>query len=76
MIREEMMQRMDAVEYRTWGFFFELEPFGDEWRQAGTVAAAMAGGNAEKYIPFPKPAQTSDEMEAVLMSTLVGLPKA
>lgn len=65
-----MMDAMSAPEFRTWCLFFELEPFGDEWRQAGTVAAAMAGGKVDSYIPFPKPEQTEEEMEAILTATL------
>lgn len=66
---------MSRPEFVGWQLFFELEPFGEEWTQAGTVAAAMAGGKPSDYIPFPKPPQTAEEMEQVLMASLVGIPR-
>lgn len=69
------MARMSRAEFVGWQLFFELEPFGDEWKQTGTVAAAIGGGKPSKYIPFPEPPQTAEEMEQNLLSALGGIAK-
>lgn len=54
--------------------FYGVEPFGDEWRQTGTIAAASRSPYTKKaedpsdFFPFRprKPAQTVAEQIAVL----------
>lgn len=54
--------------------FYAIEPFGDEWRQTGTIAAASRSTYAKKieqptdFYPFRqrKPAQTVEQQIAVL----------
>ena len=38
----EMLSRMDSKEFAEWMAFYNLEPFGDEWRQAGMQCATTA----------------------------------
>lgn len=56
--------------------FYELEPFGDDWRQAGVIASAVRSPYAKEYekpelfYPF-KPRdidQTPEDMEVIFRS--------
>ncbi len=73
------MANINTIELANWKAMFELEPFGDEWKQTATVAAATnraMGGNAkpEDFMP-PRIVrqQSSDEMEMHLRIALGGL---
>jgi hypothetical protein len=72
---------MSATELAEWRAFYVVEPFGQTWQQAGTVAAMVGnaaggkkGGGAFKPVDFmpSRPAarhrhrQSSDEMLAVM----------
>ncbi len=51
MIREEMMHRMPAREFRDWQIYFALEPFGD--RLVGSTLANINRGKDDPAImPF------------------------
>jgi hypothetical protein len=62
--------------------FYQIEPFGEPWKQAGTIAAMVGntvgkkdGSRFEPQEFYPvKPPQTEDEIEAALMKAL-GQPK-
>jgi hypothetical protein len=43
----EMLDRMSARELDEWMAYAAIEPFGDEWRQTGMVAAVVANGNRD-----------------------------
>jgi len=34
----ELQERMDAVEFAEWQAYYRIQPFGDDWAQASTVA--------------------------------------
>lgn len=72
----QLLASMDSREFSEWMAFWILEPFGEEWKQAAVPAKAFVGGSLESHIPYPKPPQSDDEMEANLMSVLSGLPQA
>lgn len=43
-----MLARMTARKFQEWKAFWELEPFGDEWRQTGVSAAASVSPHVKK----------------------------
>lgn len=45
-----MLARMTARQLEEWKAFWELEPFGDEWRQTGVLAAAVTQPYTKKPI--------------------------
>ena len=47
----EAQQRIDSAEFAEWQAFALLEPFGDEWRQAATIAHVTAAVWAGKKSP-------------------------
>ena len=74
MTHRELLSRMDAAELMYWEQFWLLEPFGDEWRQTCTGAAAsmQAGGmkrkdggeiQPEDLMPIQAPKRTMSEAE-------------
>lgn len=82
MTRKQMLRAMDSDEYVDWMAMFQLEPFGDEWRQAATPAAAIhnAMGGKKKggaftpddFMPTGNRAQTPAEIERNLRLSLGG----
>jgi hypothetical protein len=46
MSRRQLLRSMDAAEFLDWQAYWSIEPFGDEWRQSGQIAASTlnAGG--------------------------------
>lgn len=58
----ELLRRIDSAELTEWHCFAEGEPFGDEWRQTGTLAALLANTDVsgpqqqpEDFMPIAKP---------------------
>lgn len=63
----ESFERLSGDELDLWIAEYRIEPFGDDWLQAGSIAAAAAnafGGRRKPsdYIPTPPKKQTADEM--------------
>lgn len=64
---------MDAREFAEWQQLYAMEPWGDDWLQAGTVAAATVNlwskrkYKPEAFIPRAKEQQTAAEIEAAMM---------
>ena len=70
----ELLDRMDAREFAEWIAFYNIEPFGDEWRMAGMQAATTANcaafrkGNSrqiEEFMPLKQREQTPAESRNV-----------
>lgn len=62
---------MDSREFAEWMQLDAIEPFGDDWLQAGTVAAVVYNSRpgvraikAGDFIPKAHPPQTSSDHEA------------
>jgi hypothetical protein len=72
----ELCLRMDSVELSKWIAYerYFHGPLGDEWRQTGTLAAAMLApyvrkGQAPKpndFVPVERPPQHKTQMEETL----------
>jgi len=45
MTKAEMLDRISSRELTEQREFYNLEPFGDEWRQVGTLAALLYNAN-------------------------------
>lgn len=68
-----MLDRIDPAVFDEWYAMYLVEPWGDEWQQAGWIAAAsmngpiMAMGGDPKYTPknFIPPFHTQAEREAL-----------
>lgn len=71
----QLLASMDSREFSEWMAFWLLEPFGEEWKQTAKVCSSMTGGELDKHIPYPKPPQSDDELEANLMASFMGIPK-
>lgn len=81
----ECQTRIDALEYAEWREWWELEPFGEEWRQTATACLVMAdawlkkrgGGKWQKQDFMPgrgeQPEQTPEQIEQTVMA-FFGLP--
>jgi hypothetical protein len=60
---------MDAVEFEEWKAYYRVEPFGDDWQQAGTIAAATVNTwskrkvKPEQFIPKTKARKSPEEIE-------------
>lgn len=76
----ECQERVDAVEFRNWQLYAEIEPFGQDWLQTGMICMLVAAANSgkkgrkwkpEDFMPITKRAtirrQTSEEMQQILM---------
>lgn len=56
-----------------WRAYHAVEPFGDDWQQTGTMAAAALNPHSKKslkptdFIPSYKPKQTQADMQTALM---------
>lgn len=81
---DECQDCIDAEAFEEWQQFGAYhEPFGDEWRQAGLIAAIIAQANARKgkrfraedFMPLVREAQqqTPEQMLAVLRFAAAGL---
>lgn len=44
----EIKKSMSYKEFQEWFAFYELEPFGAEWLQTGSIAAAIYNNNANR----------------------------
>lgn len=44
----ELGERMSSHEFSEWMAFYDIEPFGDEWRQSGQIVSAIANSNRKK----------------------------
>ena len=75
----ESFERLSGDELDIWIAEHSIEPFGDDWLQAGTIASAVlmphrkrgsAGLSPQDFIPTRKERkqQTPDEMSAVFES--------
>lgn len=59
----ELLRRIDSRELTEWYAFARLEPFGDDWRQTGVLAAVMHNAHstqkkgAETFMPLEKAEQ-------------------
>ena len=66
---EECMRRMSAREFQYWAAEYKLRPWGDDWLQAGTIAAASVAPwtkrrvKAEQFIPTPRSSGRRDPRE-------------
>jgi hypothetical protein len=69
----ELLATHSSAELTEWEAFNRLEPFGDEWRQAATIAAFVAAGHGveidpNEIMPIPREPereQTAEEMIAI-----------
>lgn len=41
-----MLGEMSVQQFRKWRAYYRVEPFGDEWRQASTIATVIANAIA------------------------------
>ena len=49
-----MLRCITARQLEEWKAFWELEPFGDEWRQVGVLACASERGHYKTYKRTPE----------------------
>ncbi len=70
---KQMLREVDSREITEWMAFYMLEPFGQEWMQAGTIAAEVYRSFTGKkrkpqdYLPVKPPEQ---EQDGNLMATI------
>lgn len=66
----ELQFSMSSVEFQEWQEYYRIEPFGDDWQQAGTIAAASVNVWSKRkvkpdhFIPRTKTRKTDEEIEA------------
>lgn len=77
---EELSERMSAAEFSWWQAFYQLEPFGEEWRQTATICARVgnSAGGKGKGVPFTiwdtmpvkeyRPPQTGEQILSIFKS--------
>lgn len=81
----ELGRRMSSRELSEWMAFYELEPFGNDWHQTGTIASVIANVNrdpkkratpfeAEDFIPRkaaepPGPEALAEKIKSALKVT-------
>ena len=76
---DALLRRMSSKKIAEWQAFWELEPFGDEWRQAGTVAAAALSPHVEKGRKvtaenfIPKPSEPEEQSEGKTPEQILGM---
>lgn len=81
MTRARLLAEMPSDELTDWMAFFRFEPFGHEWLQAGTIAAASIramGGKAkpEDCIPYKlTPTFMSEEEMELRLTAVLGKPR-
>lgn len=71
----ELQRRITAREFQAWQEYYRQEPFGDDWQQAGTVAAAVVNVWAKRpvdpnrFIPREKAVSRKNpkDIEAAMM---------
>lgn len=61
-------QEIDALEFQQWLLLEEMEPFGDDWLQAGVIASALGGGAPKDYIPKVEPPQDPRTIERAMIA--------
>lgn len=88
MTRRALLRELDAAELAEWEVFWEMEPFGDEWRQmarmmqtnaigAGLRKRSGGGWSEDDFMPAGyKPPKARDDSADALESTLMGWAKA
>lgn len=73
---DAMARKVSRRQLVEWMAFWTLEPWGDEWRRSGRLAAVMAAASGatteveieERFLPsYRETPQTPEEMRAVLM---------
>jgi hypothetical protein len=77
----EVLQELSSREISEWMAFWENEPFGDEWRQAATVAAASSMAWAkpgakispEQFMPSHPPDDEPIEDDAAFLMAWQGV---
>lgn len=63
---------MDSREFTEWMEYYKLEPFGDDWLQAATIAATTVGVWSKRpirlsqFIPTASRKQSPEEIEAIM----------
>lgn len=71
----ETQRQIDAREFQEWQELYKIEPWGDDWQQAGTIAAASMASNPfskrkyypDSFIPKAKTRKSPQEIEAHMM---------
>lgn len=72
----QLGEEMDSAEFTEWMAFYDLEPFGDDWRRTGQIASILHNVHrketaeavtAEAYMPLrapeaEAPAQTGQQV--------------
>jgi hypothetical protein len=74
----QAQQQIDRHQFREWIAFFELEPYGDEWRQTATIAALALAPWSKKPIrpddilddafPQRRRRQTPQQIERIFLA--------
>ena len=79
---DAILRELSSREISEWMAFYELEPFGDEWRQTGTIAAAAVAPYAkagvtvkpEQFMPIrPETEDEPIEDDAMFLMAWQGL---
>lgn len=69
-----LAERIPYPLLQEWRAYCALEPFGDDWQQAATIAAAAFNPHSKRplkpdeLIPRYRPEQTPEDMQAALMA--------
>lgn len=69
----ETQRLIDAREFQEWQEYYRIEPFGDDWDQAATIAATTVNLWSKKkvkpsqFIPSTKPKRDAAQVEADMM---------
>lgn len=69
---KQLQQEIDSAEFAEWIAYSNIEPFGDDWEQAGTIAAAgqqvwtKRKMTPEQFIPRVKTTKTVEEIQREL----------
>lgn len=75
---EEIQERIDSRQFARFLAAYRLQPWGDDWKQAGTIAAATTnvwrgrgrGMTANDYIPSTRKARQSEQEMEVMLKTM------
>lgn len=68
-----LAERIPYALLQEWRAYHLIEPFGDDWQQTGTIAAAAMNPHTKKslkpddFIPRYKPNQSPEDMQAAIM---------
>ncbi len=68
----ESWKRINSEELEVWQAEHSIEPFGDDWLQAGTVACASSFGKnrPSDFIPYSRKRQTPEEMQRIVADSM------